>query len=225
MSGGNPYQWQQGPQPPQPGNYPPQPQYPPQPAQYGQPGGYQPYGSAQVPPGQPAQGDVNNLPPEAFGGFWIRLVALLLDWLILFIPLSLITSGIYLAFGYPPMAQFDFTTATLRSQDLQYQMANNVSTLVSILVNWMYFALMHANKGATLGKLALGLRVVDQSGMHVGFGRATGRYFATLLSACLCLVGFIIAGFHAQKRSLHDLIAGTWVVRKEYVNPQQQVMQ
>jgi uncharacterized RDD family membrane protein YckC len=47
----------------------------------------------------------------------------------------------------------------------------------------------------------------------LSFGQATGRYFATFLSALILCIGFIMAGIRSDKRALHDLLAGTRVVR------------
>jgi uncharacterized RDD family membrane protein YckC len=61
--------------------------------------------------------------------------------------------------------------------------------------------------------MALGLKVTDLEGRRISFARATGRHFAKFLSAMICLVGYIMAGFTARKQALHDVIAGTLVVR------------
>jgi uncharacterized RDD family membrane protein YckC len=66
--------------------------------------------------------------------------------------------------------------------------------------------------GATLGKMAAKIRVVTADGGKVSYGRATGRYFAKLLSAFTCLIGFIMAAFDEEKRALHDRICNTRVI-------------
>jgi uncharacterized RDD family membrane protein YckC len=67
--------------------------------------------------------------------------------------------------------------------------------------------------GATPGKMALRLRVVLSNGGKVGWGRATGRYFAELLSSLTLGIGYLIAAFDDQKRTLHDHICDTRVIR------------
>lgn len=226
MSGGN--QYPQGPQgyPQQPNQYPPQQGgYPPQQGGYPpQQGGYppqqqyaQPYGQAYAQQPMPYYGGgPGNLPTDAYGGFWIRFVSYVIDAFVLSIPSFVISAIVFSAMGFSATAAFDFTGRQAMAQDTQFQLANNLSNLVQLLVFWPYYALMHSKYGATVGKMALGLRVVDDTGMYPTFARATGRYFALLVSGCTCMIGFIWAGFHAQKRSLHDLIAGTYVVRKEH---------
>ena len=66
-----------------------------------------------------------------------------------------------------------------------------------------------------VGKQALKLVVTDEHGERIGFGRATGRYFAKFLSAMFFLIGFCMVGWTARKRGLHDVIAGTLVQRSD----------
>ena len=66
--------------------------------------------------------------------------------------------------------------------------------------------------GATLGKMACKVRVVTADGEKVSYGRATGRYFAKILSYIVCLIGFIMAFFDQERRALHDRICNTRVI-------------
>jgi uncharacterized RDD family membrane protein YckC len=68
-------------------------------------------------------------------------------------------------------------------------------------------------KGGTLGKMAIGIMVTDMTGNRISFGRATGRYFAKILSQMILMIGFLMAGFTQQKQALHDILAGCLVVR------------
>jgi uncharacterized RDD family membrane protein YckC len=84
----------------------------------------------------------------------------------------------------------------------------------STLVNWIYEAALESSSyQATLGKMALGLKVTDLEGRRISFARATGRHFAKILSGLMFFIGFIMAGFTQRKQALHDMIAGTLVVR------------
>jgi len=71
-----------------------------------------------------------------------------------------------------------------------------------------------SDKQATMGKMALGIIVTDLEGNRVSFGRATGRYFAKILSALILLIGYMMTGFTQKKQALHDMIAGTLVILK-----------
>jgi uncharacterized RDD family membrane protein YckC len=79
---------------------------------------------------------------------------------------------------------------------------------------WLYEALMtSSSKQGTLGKMAFGMKVTDMSGARISFGRSTGRFFAKILSGMILNIGYIMAGFTDRKQALHDMIAGTLVVR------------
>ena len=61
--------------------------------------------------------------------------------------------------------------------------------------------------------MALGMKVTDLAGNRISFLRATGRYFAKIISALILFIGFIMVAFTEKKQGLHDMIAGTLVVR------------
>lgn len=81
-------------------------------------------------------------------------------------------------------------------------------------MNWLYFSLMESSKfQATVGKIALNIKVVDYEGKKISFKLATIRYFSKLLSALILFIGFFMAGFTKRKQALHDLIAKTTVIK------------
>jgi uncharacterized RDD family membrane protein YckC len=87
--------------------------------------------------------------------------------------------------------------------------------IIRTILHWLYFALMESSTWqATLGKKALGLEVTDLEGKRIGFGRASGRFFGKILSVLILWIGFIMAGFTEKKQALHDMLAGTLVIRK-----------
>ncbi len=95
---------------------------------------------------------------------------------------------------------------------------DNIFTLVSILGLWLYQALLESGrKQATVGKMAVGLKVTDLRGARISFGRATGRHFAQYLSAMILMIGFFMVGWTRYKQGLHDMIAGTLVYKKHHV--------
>src|SRR5687768_13705227 len=109
-----------------------------------------------------------------FGGFWIRVVAYIIDAIVL----TIVTIPIGLIFGISMMAGFDPTAAA--NQDAMAG-ADLVANLLSLVLGWLYYALMESSgMQATLGKKALGMIVTDENGNRIGFGRATGRYFAKI---------------------------------------------
>jgi uncharacterized RDD family membrane protein YckC len=135
-----------------------------------------------------------------YAGFWLRAAALIIDGIIL-CPLTLIS----FAFKASLKDEYNIGVALLYLGFLGF----------SIVAKWLYFALLESSGWqATLGKKALGLRVTDISGQRIGFGQATGRYFAKILSALTLFIGYMMAGFTERKQALHDMIASTLVVRQ-----------
>jgi uncharacterized RDD family membrane protein YckC len=76
-----------------------------------------------------------------------------------------------------------------------------------------YLVLSHGTGGQTVGKRLLGVRVVDRSGAPIGYLHALGRLIATVVAALPLGIGLAVAGLRRDRRGLHDLLAGTWVVR------------
>jgi uncharacterized RDD family membrane protein YckC len=151
-----------------------------------------------------------------YGGFWIRFVARIIDWLILWcagVMVKLATGIGAIGFGgLSILHDGDFDPTEL----LHLLAAGLVAGMVQLLLTAIYEIGFLTRFGATPGKMALGLKVVRASGAPLSFGRAIGRYFAYWLScmtALLLWVGFWIAGIDREKRALHDFICDTRVVR------------
>ena len=141
-------------------------------------------------------------------GFWIRFVAYMIDGLVMLVPTAILV-GIFAAFVI-------LTNESMDHEGLPAELIVALVLLVAamIVVNWLYEALMTSSpRGATLGKMALGLRAVTSTGQRLTFLNATGRYFAKILSAIILMIGFIMIGFTDKKRGLHDMIAGTLVIK------------
>lgn len=144
-----------------------------------------------------------------YGGFWIRFVAFIIDSIMIGVVVLPIGLMISLAIGLAGSAVNMPGTGVKLVGFL-------VRGAFSVLVKWIYEASMESSsKQATLGKMALGLKVTDEAGLRISFARASARYFAKFLSAMIVLIGYIMAGFTARKQALHDMIAGTLVVRSQ----------
>ena len=129
-------------------------------------------------------------------GFWVRFVAVLIDGVVL-----LLVQGVLFGAGW-----------ILWGGGMGVGMALRGAThLFSSLIGAAYSIVFHWLWGQTLGKMALQIRVVSVDGAPLSFGQAVGRYFATILSALIFGIGFIMAGVRSDKRALHDLLAGTRV--------------
>jgi uncharacterized RDD family membrane protein YckC len=134
-----------------------------------------------------------------YGGFWRRLIALVIDSLIWILP----------AFAIGFVLGIAMYQQGIRSQsDLDV-----IENVVGILIWWLYFATMESSPlQGTLGKLAIGIKVTDMNGGRITFGRASGRHFAKILSAIILCIGFLIAAFTKKKQALHDILAECLVV-------------
>jgi len=132
--------------------------------------------------------------PVTYGGFWIRFVTVLIDALI-----------VGFVFGMP----FRFVGGSPRTVAI----FGAIGGLIFFGAYFTYFILMTGWRGQTVGKMAMRLRVVNQDLTPVDYGTSAAREFSKILSAIILYIGFIMAGFDAQKRALHDRIAKTYVVK------------
>ncbi len=142
------------------------------------------------------------------GGFWRRVLAYVIDTIILTLVGGIISS-LFLgsAAGLTSLTPSADQTTLLTGAMIGVQS-------ISFVINWLYFAILESSSmQGTLGKKALGMIVTDLDGQRIGFGRATGRYFAKFLSAIILLIGFIMVAFTERKQGLHDLIAGMLVYK------------
>jgi len=144
----------------------------------------------------------------SYGGFWIRLVAKLIDGIIL-----AMAQGILIT----PLFIFLFksaTTAPGKPFMAAFATANILINVLSIALGAAFTTMFIGRYRATPGKMAFGLMVVTPDGGRVSYMRALGRHFAEMVSALTLGIGYIMAGFDSQKRTLHDRICGTRVIRK-----------
>jgi len=140
-----------------------------------------------------------------YGGFWIRFGAKIIDYVILWIVNAAIQLVLGLAFaGIEPG----------ESMDPAFFAFAGLIWLAQIAVAATYTTWFLGKFAATPGKMACGLKVVMPDGGKVSYMRAFGRHFAEMLSALILAIGYIIAAFDEEKRTLHDRICDTRVIRK-----------
>lgn len=81
------------------------------------------------------------------------------------------------------------------------------------LISALYFVLLESSpQQATLGKLAVGIKVVDTGGGRLGRGHALGRWVSHLLCYITLYLGYLVAAFTGRRQGLHDMVASTLVV-------------
>jgi len=130
-----------------------------------------------------------------FGGFWIRVLAYFIDTVILITALSPVL--------------FILSLIALE-MELNFLLLD-IFILVAI---WIYFSVLDSSPWqASVGKKAVGLKVVDKNCDRISFGRATGRHFAKIISFFTILIGYMMIGWTKRKEGLHDMIAGTLVIK------------
>jgi uncharacterized RDD family membrane protein YckC len=127
-----------------------------------------------------------------YAGFWIRVGAYFIDAIILW--------AIQMVLAFSVFGGYSFTVP------------NYPLTIVSALVGILYFTVMESStKQATLGKMAVGIKVGDANGGKISFANALGRYFSKIISAIILCIGFMMVGWDDRKQGLHDKIANTFV--------------
>ena len=98
---------------------------------------------------------------------------------------------------------------------LSQLMSNASVSLVLLVIVWLYYALLESSPlQASLGKIIVGIKVVDRRGRRLTFWQATERIFSKLVTNVTFYFGFFIAAFDKKKRTLHDRISHSAVVSK-----------
>lgn len=151
------------------------------------------------------------MPESYYGGFWIRLLAHLIDHAVfgaVFVPA-------FFVFIFPAILAAHQQGAFERDippPELIWSFA--LFACLAIASRMLYEILLTSSSWqGTIGKKLLHLKVTDDFGNRISVGRSTGRFFAKILSAMASYIGFIMIAFMDRKRGLHDIIAHTQVLR------------
>jgi uncharacterized RDD family membrane protein YckC len=131
-------------------------------------------------------------------GFWIRAVAALIDFAV---------------FGLVQVS-FRLIGAKIVGPDAESIASfKPIATFFTLVFAGVYTTVLHALGGQTIGKLIVGIRVVGGDGGVPSLGTAFLRHLGYFASGAFLTLGFVMAALRADKRALHDLIAGTRVER------------
>lgn len=129
-----------------------------------------------------------------YAGFWRRFAAWLIDYILVGVVTGILVA-ILGAIGGDAGVGFGY--------------------FLSVIGSLLYYSVLESSANqATVGKMVLGIQVTDLQGNRISFWRALGRTLAKILSGLILLIGYIMAAFTAKKQGLHDMIAGTLVVKK-----------
>lgn len=142
--------------------------------------------------------------PE-FAGFWVRLAAKITDRVILYGAATLVQHAV---------VRWAFGGVMPEATDLpQMWRLIAICAPVNMLIALVYTIYFLRRHEATPGKIILGLRVVRADGSRLGVGRIIARFFAEVLSTLVFFVGYVMAAFDDEKRTLHDYLCDTRVVK------------
>jgi uncharacterized RDD family membrane protein YckC len=154
-----------------------------------------------------------------YAGFWLRFVAYIIDCIMIYV----IQSFVFI----PVLGLLGITFASNMSHVENMSDAEAIGMvggimaiigatfLLTTIISTLYWGLMESSKyQATVGKLALGLKVTDMEGKNLDLQKALIRNVCKYISGMILFIGYIMAGFTDKKQGLHDIIAGTLVVKK-----------
>lgn len=165
----------------------------------------------------PAYAASISMPRVEYAGFWLRLVALVIDNVILGLGFFLIVIPLIFLTGFRRFLDEFHPGEALNDTGIFMLIVFFFLAATGALVfTWVYHALMECSEWqATVGKKALGLVVTDMAGQRVSFGRATGRHFGKMITNMIpAFIGYVMAGFTEKKQALHDMLAGCLVLRR-----------
>ena len=121
---------------------------------------------------------------QIYAGFWQRLLAGIIDSIILIV--------IEVILIFIPI----------------------IGWILSLFVTWLYFAIQHSStKQATFGMRALDIKITNENHGKIGFWRATGNFYLTVISALVVFIGFLMIAFTSRKQGFHNLISRTLCIK------------
>jgi uncharacterized RDD family membrane protein YckC len=137
-----------------------------------------------------------------YAGFWLRLVAWVVDVVCIV--------GLLIAALFCYVVVLVVTGSPEQDASASAALLFN---LLALVVPWLYSTIAESSpQQATPGKLLVGLRVVSDAGTRISFGRANGRFWAKALSRLTLGIGYLVCAFTPRKQALHDLLSGCCVV-------------
>ncbi len=156
-------------------------------------------------------------------GFWIRLIAGMIDLFLLVVPFAVFVSFLAAGMGISNPF-FNHRAGTPLNETLTQWGPTFLFLCVCFFAveSWLYFALSESSTWhATLGKRFLGLYVADTAGKPVDFWRASLRFCSGRLLAHVPVLGgyyllldCLCVGLLPSKRAIHDMLSGCLVLRE-----------
>lgn len=154
-----------------------------------------------------------------YAGFWLRFVAYIIDYIIIYVVQSFIFIPVLGLLGITFASNMQNVENMSEAEALgmigSIMAVAGATALLTTVIAILYWSLMESSKfQATVGKLALGLKVTDMEGKNLDLTKSLIRNVCKIISGMIIFIGYIMAGFTEKKQGLHDIIAGTLVVKK-----------
>ena len=154
-----------------------------------------------------------------YAGFWLRFAAYIIDYIIIYVVQSFVFIPILGVLGISFASKMDsmdnMSDAESMGMAMGFAAVMAATALLTTIIAILYWSIMESSKyQATVGKMALGLKVSDVDGQNLDFVKSLIRNVCKIISGMILGIGYIMAGFTERKQGLHDIIAGTLVVKK-----------
>ncbi len=154
-----------------------------------------------------------------YASFGSRLGAWIIDIIIIGVLQAIVITPIMAMLGLGIASQVDGSGEFTEEQALgmvgAMMAAVSSAIIVTYAISILYYAIMESSKAqASLGKMAVGIKVTDMDGQRISFGKGLLRSIGKIISGMILLIGYLMAAFTDKKQALHDMIASTLVVKK-----------
>jgi uncharacterized RDD family membrane protein YckC len=168
----------------------------------------------------------SSITASSYAGFGHRLVAYMIDGIITGIIYTAVLTPILTVLGLQIASDVQDASSmnTMTEEEATSAIVGLAGSIIGMVmmaviavyaIQILYYSIMESSRyQASLGKMAMGIKVVDLDGNRISFRTALLRAIGKILSQSIMWIGFIMAAFTDRKQGLHDIIAGTLVVKK-----------
>jgi uncharacterized RDD family membrane protein YckC len=138
-----------------------------------------------------------------YANFWIRLLAFIIDFVIM----SILFNIIRIVINFKLKNEYivaDYGFFVLYRGPIVF------------IIGWLYYSIFESSKVmATVGKMVVKIKVTNLLGNRITFFNATGRFFGKFISSLFLCMGYIMIFFMSTNQSLHDYWAQTVVIKMQ----------
>jgi len=155
-----------------------------------------------------------------YAGFGHRLVAIIIDVIIIGILQSVVITPILGMIGVGVASEIQNNGGEISEAQAVGMFGAIMAAvmgmwLVGMCVQILYYSILESSKyQGTVGKLVMGIKVTDMNGERISFGKGVLRAIGRVISGMILFIGYLMAAFTERKQALHDMLAGTLVLKK-----------